>query len=121
MHLLTADKRKIEPDYIEYFYDELHPMEHYVPASLSNLTEVVEYVVSKANEAEMESIVQAANSWCKRSITREQLARDAVGQLRKFEAALYGKYGTDGWLQAWKRVERRIWSNISEDLVECSL
>ena len=118
-HNIFPCPAKIEPDYIEYFYENLRPMEHYVPASLSNLTEVVEYVVSKANDAEMKSIVESANSWCKRTNTRERLARDAADQLGKFEAALRNAYGADSWLQGWNRVEKRIWSNVADDLVDC--
>ena len=36
---------KITPRWAEYFFDELQPMAHYVPANLENLTKVVEYVV----------------------------------------------------------------------------
>ena len=35
----------------------------YVPASLDNLTQVVEYVLDYNNQQEMKLIVNAANSW----------------------------------------------------------
>ena len=41
-------------------------MEHYVPASLDNLTGVAAYVMDKDNEDEMKGIVAKANSWCRR-------------------------------------------------------
>ena len=40
-------------------------MIHYVPASLENITEVVEYVLNNNNQHEMKEIVRSANVWCK--------------------------------------------------------
>jgi hypothetical protein len=54
---------QITPDYTEYFYDELRPNVHYIPASLDNITEVARYIVDKANESEMKNVVKAARSW----------------------------------------------------------
>ncbi|KAL3793278.1 hypothetical protein ACHAW5_003951 [Stephanodiscus triporus] len=79
---------KIEPDFIEYFYDELTPMKHYVPASLDNLTDVVMHVMDKDNEVEMKRIVLAANSWCRRKMNAKQIALDMIQQLRKYDTAL---------------------------------
>ncbi|KAL3807429.1 hypothetical protein ACHAXA_003958 [Cyclostephanos tholiformis] len=110
---------KIDPDYIEYFYANLHPMLDYVPASLQNLTEVIEYVLDKKNEHQMKSIVDSANSWCKRTITKEQLANDAMSQLRKYETALFDTYDRS-WEAEWISVRERIMSNIGDDLVDCS-
>ena len=76
---------QIEPDFIEYFYDELTPMTHYVPASLDNLTDVVMHVMDKDNEVEMKRIVLAANSWCRRKMNAKQIALDMMQQLRKYD------------------------------------
>jgi hypothetical protein len=46
-------------------------MEHYVPASLENITRVTEYVLRKQNEKEIEDIVNAAILWCRGSMTGE--------------------------------------------------
>ena len=51
------------------FYEELRPMEHYVPASLENFTR-------KGIEKEIENIVNAANLWCRGSMTSEGMGRD---------------------------------------------
>ena len=76
---------KIEPRWVEYFWDELIPMVHYVPASLENLTEVVSYVVDEANDQEMIQIVKNANDWCKKTNPRRHLLSDLILQLKKFE------------------------------------
>ena len=60
---------QIEPDYIEYFYHELKPMVHYVPASIENMTYVAAYILDKENEEEMKGIVDSTNSWCKKKMT----------------------------------------------------
>ena len=94
-------------------------MVHYVPASLDNITEVVQYVLDKKSRLEMKGIVDAANSWCKKTNTKEQLPRDAIAQLKKYEAALYDEYNSS-WVDEWRLVRSRILNNIGDDLVECS-
>ena len=47
-------------------------MEHYVPASLDNLTDVAAYVMDKDNEDEMKDIVAKANSRCMRKMNKNQ-------------------------------------------------
>ena len=76
---------KIVPRWVEYFWDQLEPMVHYVPASLDNLTEVVSYVMDQANDPEMQRIVHMANEWCKKTNTRTQVLSDVMTQLKKFE------------------------------------
>jgi hypothetical protein len=111
--------KKIDPDFVEYFYDDLRPMSHYVPASLDNITDVVKYVLADENRREMKSIVNSANSWCKRSLTREGMAKDAISQLRRYEMALFDNYG-EGWEEEWIVVKERIMSNIGDDLADCT-
>lgn len=79
---------KIEPDFVEYYYDELKPMEHFIPASLDNLTEVLAYVMNDDNEAEMKRISCAAVSWCRRAMNAKQIAMDMMQQLQKYDIAL---------------------------------
>jgi hypothetical protein len=96
-------------------------MIHYVPASLENITEVVEYVLDNNNQHEMKEIVRSANVWCKGMNTKEQLPRDAITQLMKYESALEEAFYDDGWDKDWKRVERRLRKNVGEDLVDCDI
>ena len=50
---------KITPDFITSDYHELQPNVHYIPASLDNITQVVEYVLD--NDLEMRKVVHSAN------------------------------------------------------------
>ena len=107
---------KIEPDFIEHFYDtngEVQPMKHYVPASLDNLTQVVSYVMDKSNDDEMQAIVTAANTWCRESLTEEGLARDALVQLDSYKKAL-DAYHNGTWKKEWKIVKQQF-----TDWVDC--
>ena len=109
-------------DYVEYFYKDVLPNKHYIPASLDNITDVVAYVMDTMNDNEMKEIVKEANLWCQRSNTKNQLGRDMVSQLHKYEMAIYNKCkGGCDWADEWEHVQRRLWSNIGTDLVECNV
>ena len=94
-------------------------MLQYVPASLQNITEVIEYVLDKKNRHQMKAIVDSANSWCKRTINKEQLPRDAISQLKKYETSLNDIYN-DSWIKEWSVIGKRVKSNLGDDLVDCS-
>ena len=66
-------------------------MEHYVPASLENITRVTEYVLRKENEKEIEDIVNASNLWCRGGMTGEGMVRDVMLRLREY-ATEFGNY-----------------------------
>ncbi len=87
-HLRRINFIQIEPDYIEYFYHELQPMVHFVPASLENLTQVAAYVLDRQNDEEMRSIVDSANSWCRAKMIKESLAKDMMSQIEAYETML---------------------------------
>lgn len=94
-------------------------MIHYVPASIDNLTIVVEYVLDNNNRHEMKMIVNSANAWCQRAVTKDQLTKDAIVQLIKYEHALYSAY-EDSWVDEWIDVRQRIMDYVGTDLVDCS-
>ena len=94
------------------------PNIHYIPASLENITKVARYVVDPKNDQEMRSIVKAANSWCKRTVTEEVFVRDEMFQLEEYEAAL-GAYGErENWIDEWREF---MLSGVVDDLVDCTL
>jgi tRNA 2-selenouridine synthase SelU len=62
---------------------------HYIPASISNVTEVVEYVLNVKHEHEMQQVVRRANEWCKSSMTADALASAAVKTLENYLDMLY--------------------------------
>lgn len=105
---------KIKPDFVEQFYEELLPMVHYVPASIDNITAVVEYVLDEQNQIEMRTIVSSANEWCKRSITSRKLANDAVRALGHYKIAL------DALDANWNRVFSQS-VGLVDDIVPCRL
>mmetsp|Transcript_9966 Transcript_9966/g.21582 ORF Transcript_9966/g.21582 Transcript_9966/m.21582 type:complete len:478 (-) Transcript_9966:323-1756(-) len=113
---------KIDPDFIEYFYDNegsVQPMIHYIPASLANLTEVVAYVMDEKNEDQMKAMVKSANSWCKRFLSEEGLAEGAILQLERYKSAL-DSYRNDSWNHDWSHVKRRFTDTI-DDMVDCDV
>ncbi len=64
---------------------------HYVPASLENLMQVTAYVLASENDAEMRSIVQSANSWCKTKMIKKRLVKDMISQLERYEV-MFSEY-----------------------------
>ena len=95
-------------------------MVHYVPASLENITEVVAYVLNEQNGEEMNTIVAAANSWCKKMNTKLQLSKEAVTRIHAFEVAMYESYNSS-WIGEWDLVRTRIFNNVGNDLESCVL
>ena len=118
---------KIDPDYVEYFYYELKPMEHYVPASLDNLTEVVSYVLDWDNEDDMIEIIDTANAWCKKRLTEEHMAMDMMQQVQLYKAALtdymdeHKVYDLSMITKSLFSSEQRLHNaTAADDLVECN-
>ncbi len=60
-------------------------MEHYIPASLANITQVIKYVLLKENDGRMKEIVKAANLWCKKRMTGPAMIRDMTLRLEEYE------------------------------------
>lgn len=109
---------QIDPDYVDYFYNDLIPNLHYVPASLENITDVARYVVDPKNDEEMRNVVKAANSWCKRVVTEEVLVRDAMFQLDELESALVAYEERNNWVDDWRKFRM---AGVVDDWVDCSV
>mmetsp|Transcript_6123 Transcript_6123/g.13408 ORF Transcript_6123/g.13408 Transcript_6123/m.13408 type:complete len:366 (-) Transcript_6123:182-1279(-) len=112
---------KIDPDWMEYFYEDLQPMVHYVPASLENVTDVVAYVMDDKNDGEMKEMVQRANEWCARTNTGEQLPKEALMRLREYERVIHTKYNNSSWSEEWEGVQERSLKYVGDDLVDCNV
>lgn len=111
---------KIDPDFVEHFYDiggEVRPMVHYLPASLDNITNVVKYAMDERNDNELRRMIQAANIWCKGAMSEEGLATDSLRRLDKYRQVL-DSYNGGSWIDEWKRVRRQYMQTI-DDLVDC--
>ena len=85
------------------------PNVHYVPASLDNITHVVESIMDPRNDGETRRVVKEANNWCRLHLSEESLAIKAVHALETYRDALE-RYGVDAWE-----------SPILDDLVECDV
>lgn len=95
---------EIDPDFVEYFYTELRPYVHYIPASLGNISDVARYVLNKTNEIEMKNVIRAANSWCRKTLTKKSIINDAMIQLEKYFAALDVYKEQENWHDDWSDV-----------------
>ena len=59
-------------------------MEHYIPASLGNITQVIEYVLLEENDGRMKEVVNAANMWCKKRMTGLAMIQDMALRLEEY-------------------------------------
>ena len=78
----------------------------------------MEYVLYEKNRYAMKSIVDSANLWCEQKNSKDQLTKDAILQLKKYENAI-NAYDAN-FVTKWNAVHNRIWNNIGDDLVDCS-
>ena len=108
---------KVDPDYVDYFHEDLIPDLHYIPASMDNITEVARYVVDPRNDVKMRNIVKAANSWCKRTVTENVIVRDEMFQLEAYESALDAYQESNHWMNDWRTFRL---SGVVDDLVDCN-
>lgn len=93
-------------------------MVHYIPATLENLTQTVQYATDKENENEMKAIVQNANIWCQKTLVESKFVDDSLRQLEIYQKAL-DEMDT-GWREQWETVMEKFSSTI-DDLVECDI
>jgi len=107
---------KIDPDFIEYFYKDLQPMVHYIPATLQNLTQAVEYAIDKDNERQVQSMIKAANAWCQDTLIEPSFVEDAMTQLVEYQKALEDI--DESWREEWKSVKKRFTETL-DDFVDC--
>lgn len=110
---------QIDPDFIEYFYKDLQPMVHYIPATLQNITQAVQYAIDKDNEHQVQSMIQAANSWCQETLIEPSYVEDAMAQLDEYQKALEDMKD-ETWREEWKSVKKRFTESI-DDFVDCDV
>jgi alcohol dehydrogenase class IV len=97
------------------------PNIHYLPASIDNLTSVVEHVMDGTNDNQIQQIVQNANDWCKQQLTREVFINNAFNSLGMYQQALVqlGVIDDNGW-SVNNNSSSSVVDNI-DDLVECNV
>jgi len=105
----------VEPDHIEYFYEDLKPWIHYIPVhqNLTNLLTIVKYVLDDENEKQMKSIIHEARTWCQKKITRPQILSDMLDNLNKYSESLYHKKMID---QNGLKVFNEMWNHYKGEL-----
>jgi Glycosyl transferase family 90 len=105
---------KVEPHYVDFFYRHLEPWRHYVPVrhDLSNLLEVVEWVLDEANERHVLQIVAAAQRWCRRHMTHGAMVHDMLDVLNSYVS--YLDRGDSEWSTTWKESVGRLWDPSSK-------
>lgn len=87
---------------------------HYIPASVANLTQVVEYVMD--NDVKMNSVVKRANAWCQSSWSKRSLTTKATSALELYLSSLE-TYNEGHWIEDWKKLN--VLKHV-DDLVECT-
>ena len=124
---------RITPDFIEQQYtsatttttitttttapstNAVFPNVHYIPASITNLTSVIEHVINIQNDIQIQEIVQNANDWCVQQLTKDVFINNAITTLDMYQQALvhHGVMDDNG----------RVGSGVDniDDLVECNV
>ena len=100
---------KVQPEYVDYFHDELVPWKHYLPVhgNLSNLIEIVSYALDDANADAVQSIISSAQSWCRRQFTRRKMANDLLWNLISYEDLLNSN--NESFVTRWRNASRTAW------------
>ena len=91
-------------------------MVHYIPATLQNLTQAVEYAIDKDNERQVQSMIKAANAWCQDTLIEPSFVEDAMTQLVEYQKALEDM--DESWREEWKSVKKRFTETL-DDFVDC--
>lgn len=104
---------KIEPQYVEYFYNDLQPWTHYIPVKndLSDLNENVAWALDKANEETVQEIINSANDWCAQRMVPEDLAHDLLDTWESYVRLLYR--ADPGWQKQWMSKKSALLSATS--------
>ena len=114
---------KVEPTWVEYFYykdswfqDEpkLQAWVHYIPvkADLSDLLEISQFVVDPANDEFLQTMVQSANTWCRRNVAKRQIAIDMLNIWERYLQMI--STNNPNWVQEqWKPAKEAIFDPTS--------
>jgi len=103
---------KVEPEHVEYFYQDLQPWTHYVPVRL-DLTDLVDrarFVLEKSNEATVRGIVKNANDWCRTHLTYDETAGSMLDILEVYSSFLATRRAHSDWNKDWKQAKLKIFA-----------
>lgn len=102
---------KVQPDYIEYFYQGLVPWKHYIPvrADLSDFAQAALFVTDPKNQESIQEIVSNANQWCQEHLTLTALAEDLLDIWEIY--VMYLDLGDHNWPQVWTSEKAAIFGS----------
>lgn len=104
---------KVEPQYVEYFYNNLEPWTHYIPVKgdLSDLQKNVAWALDPKNEETVQDIINSANEWCSQRLIPEELAYDLLDTWESYVRLL--DRGDPSWQRLWMKKKSIILSATS--------
>lgn len=107
---------KVEPKFVEYFYQDLVPWKHYIPIKndLSDLLEISAYVVDPQNIEQVKTIVSQANEWCSTHLIKQKLGADFLGVLEVYASHL--DRGNTQWSKLWAEYKESIYTHEAFDM-----
>ena len=76
--------------------------------------------MNEANESDVKKIIYAANSWCKRKMTRDSIIIDAMDRLHKFVMAL-DKIIEEDNCENERKDFTETYHSLADSLVECGI
>ena len=107
---------KVEPMFVEYFYQDLVPWKHYIPIKddLSDLLEISAYVVDPQNIEHVQTIVSNANDWCAAHLVKRELGKDFLDVLEVYASHL--DKGNPHWATRWSQFKGSIYTHEAFDM-----
>lgn len=107
---------KVEPQFVEYFYQNLEPWKHYIPVryDLADLTAMANFAVDPQNEERIQEIVHNANKWCQDHLVKRQLGKDFLDILEVYTSFL--DQGDAQWFSLWSEYKKGIYEHEAFDM-----
>ena len=91
----------MEPEYVGYWEKDLHPWVHFIPVKndLSDLENIVSYVIAPENSGQMQQVVKNAQAFCRTKLTFEQYTIDILWTLLAYSELLES---SPDFMEAWR-------------------
>lgn len=104
---------KVEPKYLEYFYNNLDAWTHYIPVKddLSDLVDNIVWALDPRNEGAVQDIITSANEWCSQRLTPEALAHDLLDTWESYVRLL--RRADPDWQKHWMKKKSIILASTS--------
>jgi hypothetical protein len=105
---------KVQPQFVEYFYQDLQPWVHYIPVKddLSDLMEAVDFALG--NPEQVQEITRNANTWCQQHWNHQELGKAFLDVLERYVSFL--DKGDARWSYTWSKYKPEIFRHESFDM-----